>query len=269
MNGRAFADWEIKIIKGKYQNTTNKEICKLLDNRSKEVLKGKAKLLGLEGTMGETWTEEELVILYEKYPVVQACEICGLFKDRTLAAIQKKARKLKIKRRHRQIKRCVSEERRSELKEKRMLEAKRNEWKKTEIEILKDKYPTTTVKELCELLPGRTRDRIWKKTQELNIKKDNHSEDPDWRGAKSMKHGYIHIYAPGHPNNNHRGCVQEHRLVMEKAIGRYLTREEIIHHENGIKTDNRIENLKLTNSEEHTEIHKQLNKIKKERECIA
>ena len=89
--------------------------------------------------------------------------------------------------------------------------------------------------------------------------------NPNWGGEKH-KHsaGYIFIYAPNHPFAIHGRYVFEHRLVMEKHLGRYLTRKEVVHHR-GIKypigsienkQDNRIENLRLfANESEHTTFH--------------
>ena len=80
--------------------------------------------------------------------------------------------------------------------------------------------------------------------------------NPNWkRGSYIRLDGYKAVYAPHHPSIKTKRYVLEHRLVMEKHLGRYLRKDEIVHHKNGIKTDNRIENLELTNISEHMKGH--------------
>ncbi len=82
-------------------------------------------------------------------------------------------------------------------------------------------------------------------------------KNPAWKGGKvNHSQGYIRIYCLEHPYRDGDNYVLEHRLVMEKQLGRYLTKEEVVHHINGIKTDNRIENLRLfDNQSKHVRYH--------------
>ena len=80
----------------------------------------------------------------------------------------------------------------------------------------------------------------------------------NWRGGRLVDvRGYVLIFCPTHPHAQHKGYVQEHRLVMEAHLGRTLLPTEIVHHINGIKDDNRIENLMLfADSASHTRHHR-------------
>ena len=82
----------------------------------------------------------------------------------------------------------------------------------------------------------------------------------NWKnGRRKCKRGYIMLLKTEHPFAILKGYVMEHRLVMEKSIGRYLYPYEVVHHINGITDDNRIENLILfKNQKEHIEHHHQL-----------
>lgn len=57
--------------------------------------------------------------------------------------------------------------------------------------------------------------------------------------------GYVDVFSPEHPRVRTNGYYAEHSLVMEAMLGRYLTSEESVHHKNGVRDDNRPENLEL------------------------
>ena len=78
-----------------------------------------------------------------------------------------------------------------------------------------------------------------------------------WKGGRcKTDDGYILIYVPREDrfynmaNCNH--YVPEHRLIMAEHLGRCLNRSEIVHHLNGIRTDNRLINLALLNRNNHS-----------------
>ena len=90
----------------------------------------------------------------------------------------------------------------------------------------------------------------FKKGQTLGFKNSR------WKGGKIKHSNYVLIHAPNHPHNSY-GYVREHRLVMEKHLGRYLIKGEVVHHINHIKNDNRIENLMLfSNQSKHCKFPK-------------
>lgn len=75
--------------------------------------------------------------------------------------------------------------------------------------------------------------------------------------------GYVLVRNPTHPFAV-KGFVPEHRLIMEKKIGRILRKDEFVHHINAVKDDNRLSNLWLTNEWHHGVSHKSLESILKE-----
>ena len=100
------------------------------------------------------------------------------------------------------------------------------------------------------------------KTRKISgLRGENH---PMWKGGRVDHRGYVLVTFPGH----HRcksGCnyVLEHIIIAEQKINRRLEPDEIIHHLNGIKNDNRPENLiviKKNNHDTHT-----VNKLMQER----
>ncbi len=85
-------------------------------------------------------------------------------------------------------------------------------------------------------------------------------KSPNWKGGRHLDvRGYNHVLLSRNdfyfPMANKSGYVPEHRLVMAKSLGRSLQDWEVIHHKNGIKNDNRQENLELTIRSRHSTDH--------------
>jgi hypothetical protein len=88
--------------------------------------------------------------------------------------------------------------------------------------------------------------------------KSNH---PNWKNGRILNaYGYIRVRNKEHPRSCH-GYILEHILVAEKKIGRYLNyfgrgnrENETVHHLNGIKTDNRPENLEVITASAHSQL---------------
>ena len=67
---------------------------------------------------------------------------------------------------------------------------------------------------------------------------------PVWKGGRVLAGGYVKVRIPEHPAASN-GYVLEHRVVMEKILGRYLDGDETVHHINGNKCHNDPKNLEL------------------------
>lgn len=75
-------------------------------------------------------------------------------------------------------------------------------------------------------------------------------------GCTIKDKGYRVISCPCHPNADRDGYVLEHRLIMEVFLSRLLSRNEVVHHKDGNKLNNAIENLDLLSSKsEHSRLH--------------
>ena len=105
-------------------------------------------------------------------------------------------------------------------------------------------------------------------------------KNPGWKGGRTTKFegkkgkggwkckkGYIYLRLPNHPRAYSNGYYPEHRLVIEQKIGRLLKKYEHVHHLNGIKDDNRPENLELINGATHnliTRLESRVQELEKE-----
>ena len=104
--------------------------------------------------------------------------------------------------------------------------------------------------------------KLWYKNHPGIRKGKNH---PCWKGGRKIdSEGYIQVYQPNHFYAQAGGYVREHRLVMEKILGRILLPEEIVHHNDKDKANNLPGNLKYFPSQaEHTQYEHELKRSAK------
>jgi hypothetical protein len=91
----------------------------------------------------------------------------------------------------------------------------------------------TTIEGVCKLLQLKT----------VHCGSRTGPESAHWTGGRTQRKGYWYVQAPGHPYRTKQGVVAEHRLVMEKKLGRYLLPGEVCHHIDGNRENNAPENL--------------------------
>lgn len=93
----------------------------------------------------------------------------------------------------------------------------------------------------------------------------NASRHYRWNNKKLLhSDGYVLIRVGlTHPWAGPNGYVLEHILIMCSAMGRFLKDDEVVHHKNKDRTDNRLENLELMTNSEHSTMHRKMERDKR------
>lgn len=141
-------------------------------------------------------------------------------------------------------------------------------WTELEVATLKYYFGYVSNERLAELLPNKSLTAIHKKARKMGLKisdeikflnRSNAKRGEKcnfWNGGRSRtSRGYTLVFSPAHHRADSRGYVLEHILVFENATGISVPEGCCIHHLNGVKDDNRIENLCMMTHSAHTTMH--------------
>ena len=141
-------------------------------------------------------------------------------------------------------------------------------WTTHETSLLVNAFESSDNVKLAELFPTRTLSAVHKRALKLGLRvppeieyqnrpnSRKREKCPNWRGGiRYTRKGYRQILIPEYHRADSAGYVMEHIYVWEQAHGAYVPEGYVIHHLNGIKDDNRVENLVLMTREEHTKLH--------------
>jgi len=87
------------------------------------------------------------------------------------------------------------------------------------------------------------------------------SKHARWKGGTRNRTGYVQIHSPGHPRADKQGYVFQHHIAAEKQIGRNLKKHEVVHHIDGGRANNSIENLIVFNDFQHKSFHNRFSEL--------
>lgn len=130
---------------------------------------------------------------------------------------------------------------------------------------LEDGLSTVQIGKIVGLTPGAVGSILTRRGVKLRTSKEGLAkrypqgrygkQAANWKGGRMIINGYVVVYNSEHPRSGKLNRVFEHIVIAEKKLGRYLAKDEVVHHINGKKDDNRPENLEVCKRSEHVHHH--------------